>query len=146
MHVAFGKHAITSRGRPLSVVAHLKQSIVEVKAEENCVGHALVIAIAMVDKDPNFNAYIQASKICPVVQNLLDTTGIELSNGAGIPKLVRFEEHFREYKIVVYRGLSCDNIMFEGQVDTARGSNILYNVVERYYHVIAKLIGAITIM
>jgi len=30
----FGKHAITSRGRPLSVMAHLKQSTVEVTAEE----------------------------------------------------------------------------------------------------------------
>ena len=29
------KHAIKSMGRPLSVMAHLKSSIVEVKAEEN---------------------------------------------------------------------------------------------------------------
>ena len=37
----------------------------------------------------------------PVVQNLLDTTGINLDNGAGIPELIRFQEHFREYEIVV---------------------------------------------
>jgi len=33
MPVVFGKHANTSRGRPLSVMAHIKRSIVEVKAE-----------------------------------------------------------------------------------------------------------------
>ena len=65
------------------------------KAEENCLAHALVIAIAKVDKDPNYKAYIQGRKIRPVVQNLLETTGKDLSNGAGIPEIVRFQEHFR---------------------------------------------------
>ena len=43
--VGFGKRAIKSRGRPISVMAHLKSSIVEVKAEKNCLAHALVISI-----------------------------------------------------------------------------------------------------
>ena len=50
MPVGFGKCAIKSRGRPLSVMVHLKTSIVEVKAEENCLAHALVISIAKVEK------------------------------------------------------------------------------------------------
>ena len=29
-------YGIKTKGRPLSVIAHLKKSIVEVKAEENC--------------------------------------------------------------------------------------------------------------
>jgi len=36
MPLSYGKHAIKSMGRPLSVIAHLKSSIVELKAEENC--------------------------------------------------------------------------------------------------------------
>ena len=130
MPIGFGKHAITSRGRPLYVMTHLKKSTVEVKAEENCLAHALVIAIAKVDKEANFKAYIQGRKIRPVVQNLFENTGIDLSNGAGIIELVRFQEYFREYKIVVYQGLSCDNIMFGGQVDSAKRLNIIYDDVE----------------
>jgi len=42
MPVGYGKHAIKSMGRTLSVMAHLKSSIVEVKAEENCLAHALI--------------------------------------------------------------------------------------------------------
>jgi len=38
--------------------------------------------------------------------------------------------------------MSCDNIMFEGQVDSARRLNIIYDDVERHYHVIASLTGA----
>jgi len=79
MPIGFGKHAITSRGRPLSVMAHLRRSIVEVKAEENCLAHALVTAIANVNKDPNYKAYIQGRKIRPVLQKQLETTGIDLS-------------------------------------------------------------------
>jgi len=36
MPVGFGRCAMKSRGRPLSVMAHLKRSNVVVKAEQNC--------------------------------------------------------------------------------------------------------------
>jgi hypothetical protein len=36
MPVGFGKKAETPKGRPLSTMAHLKKSIVKVKAKENC--------------------------------------------------------------------------------------------------------------
>jgi hypothetical protein len=49
--VGFG--GVKTKGRPLSVKAHLKRSIVEVKAENNCIAHALIIAIARVTNDPN---------------------------------------------------------------------------------------------
>jgi len=51
MPLEFGKVA-TLKGRPLPVMAHLKKSIVEVKATENCLAHALVIAVARVKKIP----------------------------------------------------------------------------------------------
>ena len=40
MPVDFGKNVLKSRGRPLSVMALLNRSIVEVKSEENCLAHA----------------------------------------------------------------------------------------------------------
>jgi len=67
----YGKNAIKSKGIPLSVMAHLKSSIVEVKAEENCLAHTLIIAIARVDNDANYKAHRQGRKIRPVVQSLL---------------------------------------------------------------------------
>jgi len=143
MPVGFGKSAIKSRGRPLSVMARLKTSIVEVKAEENCLAHALIISIAKVENDPDYKAYRQGRKIRQVVQTLLETTGIDPCNGAGIPELVRYQEHFRQYKLVVYRGRTCEDIMFEGQVDSLKRLNILYDEVEQHYHIIVKLTGAL---
>jgi len=104
MPVGFGKNVLKCRGSPLSVIVHLKKSLVEVKAEENCLAHALIIAIAKVDKDTNYEAYRQGRNVRHVVQKLLETTGIDLSNGAGITELVRFLEHFGgEYDIRLHR-------------------------------------------
>ena len=128
MPVGFGKHAIKSRGRPLSVMAHLKHSIMEVKAQENYLARSLIIAISSVDNDPIYKAYRQGRKIRHVVQTLLETTGIDLSNGAGIPELARFQEHFPECKKIVYHCLNCGKFMFEGQVDSAKRLNLLYDV------------------
>jgi phosphoribosylanthranilate isomerase len=105
-------------------MAHLKKNIVQVKAENNCLAHALIIATAKLTNDPNHDSHRKGWKI-----RLLDTTGITMDNGAGIPEQIRFQEHFHEYKIVLYGGLNCDNIIFEGQVESPKRLNLLYDDV-----------------
>ena len=105
MPIGHGK--ITSKGE---ITVHLKRSIVQVGAESNCLAHALVIAKAKVDSDPNYNSYRRRYKIRPVVDSLLETTGIDLSLGWGVPEIMRFQEHFKAYRIVVFRGLDCKDI------------------------------------
>jgi len=92
----------------------------------------------------DYNSYRRGCRIRPAVQRLLETTGIDLSGGGGIPELVRFQEHFRDYKITVYQGLNCEDKMFEGRVEDAskKRINLLYDDVERHYHVITNLTGA----
>ena len=101
--------------------------------------HALIIAIARIDNDSNYESYCKGWKIRPVVRDMLDKTGIDLSGGAGIPEVRIFKEYFREFKIVVHQGLSCDNIMFVGRVDSAKRLNLFYDDVENHYHVITNL-------
>jgi hypothetical protein len=67
-------------------MAHLKRSIVVVKAEYNCLSHALIIAIAKVDDNPNYTSYSDCRKIRPVVQNVLVTTGVDVYGGGGSMK------------------------------------------------------------
>ena len=55
----FGYVGFKTKGRPLSVMAHLKKSTVEVKSETNCLAHALTIAIAKLINLPNYKAYRQ---------------------------------------------------------------------------------------
>jgi len=69
-----------------------------------------------VEKDSKYESYRKDWKMLPAVRDLLETTGVDFASCGVIPELARFQEHFREYKIVVYQGLRCDNTMFEGRV------------------------------
>ena len=42
----------------------------------------------------------------------------------------------------MYQGLGCDDILYEGQVDSSKHLNLLYDDVERHYHVVTNLTGA----
>jgi hypothetical protein len=117
MPVGFGR--LKTKGRPLQIMAHLKKSVIEVNPETNCLAYALIIAIAKLTNDPNYKAYIQGKKIHTVVRKLLETTGINLDKGGGIPELERVQDHFPQYKIFVYEDLNCDSITFQGQVETS---------------------------
>jgi len=59
-------------------MVQLQRSIVELRDEENCLAHALIIAIARSNNDPNYKAYKQGRNIRPAVDQLLVTTGIDL--------------------------------------------------------------------
>jgi hypothetical protein len=85
MPVGFGGDGLKIKGRQLSVMTHLKKSIIEVKAEENCLAHALIIAVARLTNDPDYEEYRKGLKIHPVVGRLLEVTGIDLTNGGGVP-------------------------------------------------------------
>jgi len=82
---------------------------VKVKTATDCLAHALVIAIAKITNDPNYKSYRDGWKIGPVVQRLLETTGINLDRGGGIEELTRFQEYIKEYRIVVFSGLNCED-------------------------------------
>ena len=123
-------------------MAHLKMSIVEVKAKEKCLVHALVVAVAKLTNDPDYKAFIQGRKIRPKVDLLLEITGIDLTKGGGIPDLTRLQEYFKEYRIV-YGGLYCDDIIFDGRIESENRINLLNDDVNQHYHVIVNLTGAL---
>jgi hypothetical protein len=76
----------------------------------------------------------------PKVRELLQATAFDLSREAGVPELQAFQRHLSQYRIVVYSGLRCDSIMFDGQVATPQRINLLYE--EQHYHVITNLTAA----
>jgi len=107
MPVGFWCDGRKTKGRPLDALAHLNRSIAKVKGETNCLAHALVKAIAKMTNDFNYKSYRDGRKIGPVVQQLLETTGINLERGGGIRELAQIQDYFKEYRIVVLSGLNC---------------------------------------
>jgi hypothetical protein len=101
------------KGKQVDTIAHLKRNIVRANVEENRLAHTVLLVIARMENDPKYKAYGQGLKILPEARQLLETTGIDLSNGGWIAELENFQEHFRDkYKTAVFGGLKCDLIMF----------------------------------
>ena len=71
------------------------------------------------------------------VRELLQAAGVDLSRRGGIPELQALQRHLSQHSIVVYSGLRCDSIMFDGQVTTPQRINLLYD--GQHYHVITSL-------
>jgi len=81
MPVGFGR-GINSTGRQLSFMAQLKRCVLAVKATENCLAHAIVIAIAKAETLRSMYRTVDVI-IRSVAQKLLPKTGIDLSGGGG---------------------------------------------------------------
>ena len=67
--MGFGRTALRAKGRQPADMAHVKRSIIEVKAENNCLAHALIIPITRMNKDPKYESYRKGFKIRPVVES-----------------------------------------------------------------------------
>ena len=117
MPVGFDK-AVKSKGRPLSVMAYVKHSIINVKAETNCLAHALILAIARLTKDPNYDSDRKGCKIRPEVHHFLQTTGSICKMSEGSTKSNNSKTTIQSTE---YRGLNCEDIIFEGRVNLKRG-------------------------
>jgi hypothetical protein len=73
-------------------------------------------------------------------------TGIDLQHGRGIPELVKFQEYFKDFRIVVFGGLNCADVKFDGQTESEKRINSLYDDSTRHFHVITSLTGAMAKM
>jgi len=109
-----GKTAEKTKGRSLDVMSAIKKSIVVVKAKLLCLAHAIIIAMARVNGDPKYASYRDGYGLKQPVQDLLNASGIELTNNGGFNEFEQFQNYLSDYKIIVYDGLNPDRVIFSG--------------------------------
>ena len=137
-----GKMAEKTKGRSISVLSAIKTSIVTVKAVFLCLAHALIIAMAKVNGDSKFKSYRNGYGLKEPVEELLNASGVDLSNGGGFKELQQFQEYLSDYKIIVFDGLNPDRVMFSGNSLSAKKLYLLYDRDNDHYNVITNLKGA----
>ena len=81
----------------------LLKSIV-VEAAFLYLAHALIIAMPRVNNDPKYALYRHGKCMKKLVEDLLNASGVDLSNGGGFEELEQFQEHLSDYKIVFFDG------------------------------------------
>jgi hypothetical protein len=115
-----GKMAEKKKGRPLNVMSDIKRSIVVVKATFLCMDQALIIARARVNGDPMYKSYRNGNRLDKPVEDLLEASGVDLSNGGGLEELQQFQTYLSDYKIIVFDGLKPDRVIFSGNSVSAK--------------------------
>jgi hypothetical protein len=76
----------------LDVLSAIKRSIVVVKAAFLCLAHALIIAMALVNGDPKYALYRHDKCMKNPVEDLLNASSVDLSEGGGFKELQQFQE------------------------------------------------------
>jgi hypothetical protein len=68
--------------------------------------------------------------------------GHQFRSGRAIRVLAKFQEYFKDCRIVVFSGFNVEDIMFDGQIQTEKRINLLYDKVARHYLVIVNITAA----
>jgi len=67
--------------------------------------------------------YREGRKIGSMVQRLLQTSGISLNQEWCIRELAQFQEYYKDYRVVVFSGFNCEDIIFDGQAQPKKELN-----------------------
>ena len=114
VRMAAGNGRVKTKERSLHVTNAIKMSIVSVKAGINSLAYALIIGMARLNGDLMYQSYRHGYGLKKPVYDLLKVSGVDLSNGGGFRNLQKFQEHFSDYKIIVFDGLNPDRFIFSG--------------------------------
>jgi hypothetical protein len=82
-----GNKRLQTKGQSMNRLSKNKTIIVRVKSEINCLAHALVIAMAKMNGDPNYTSYRDGYKINKPVAEILNASGVDLSSGGALMSL-----------------------------------------------------------
>jgi len=69
----------------------------------NCLAHTLIIAIARITNDPNYQSYREGRKLGRAVHQLLESTGINLDQGGGIRELAQFQNLSKNIELLSFQ-------------------------------------------
>jgi len=77
------------------------------------------------------------------VQDLLNVSGVDLTNGIGLNEHEKFQNYLSDYKIIVYDGLNHDRVIFSGNSLSSKKLYLLYDAEFGQYNVTTNLKASI---
>lgn len=122
-----------------------RTGIIPIKNKDNlCLPRALVVAMAKVNNDPEFDRIRKDTKKMQTDRTtalIIAAKVIIPPEDGGIPEIQIFQNHLREYKIVVYTyGSRSRDIIIKGAVDSTKKLNLLHHA--GHFNVIGSLTAA----
>ena len=90
--------------------------------------------------DPKYKSYRSGRGLKQPVQDLLNASGVNLTNGGSFKELEQFQNYLLDYKIIMYDGLSPDRVLFIGNSFSKKKLYLLYD--SGHYNVITNINAA----
>jgi len=78
----------------------IKKIIVTVKADLNYLAYPHIITMARVKGDPKYQSYRHGRCLKKPVEDFLNASGVDLSNGVGFEEFRHFKTNFRTTKVL----------------------------------------------
>ena len=98
--------------------------------------------MARVNYDPKYALYRDGKCLKKPTEDLLNASGVDLTNGGGVEELRQFQAYLSDYKIIVFDGLRPDRVIFSGNSLSTKKLYLLYDADSGHYNVITNLKGA----
>ena len=122
---------------------HKKKSIISIVNDDLCLARALVVAIARVEKEPNYKDLIKPGRREQEKRAKALHAAANVPLGpCGIPEVALFQKHLTSYEITFVSGNHNNSIIFPPQPSTDRNVTPIYLYLHNnHYDVITKMPG-----
>ena len=123
---------------------HKKRTVITVVNDDDlCLACALVIAIARVEKEPNYHDLLRPGRrqLEKRARALHVAANVPLGP-CGLPEVALFQKHLTSYEITVVSGINDNSIIYPPQPSTDRNVTPIYLYLhDNHYDVITKMPG-----
>ena len=136
------------RKKPRSIVnireyLYTKKSVITIVNDDLCLARALVVAIARVEKEPNYKNLLKPDRKQQEKRAKALHAAANVPLGpCGIPEVALFQKHLTSYEITIVSGNLNNSIIYPPQPSTDRNVTPIYLYLhDNHYDVITKMPG-----
>ena len=122
---------------------HKKRSIITITNNDDlCLARALVVAIAKIEKDPNYKDLLKPGRSTQErkAKELHESAKVPLGP-CGIPEVELFQKYLTEYEINIFSTAHNNSIIYPAKPSTSKAKPIYLHLHDNHYDVITTMPG-----
>ena len=144
VHVEAPQGSGRSRRTTLNIkeFLHKKKSIIITNNDDLCLARALVVAIAKIEKDPNYKNLIAPGRRIQErkAKELHESANVPLGP-CGLPEVELFQKYLTNYEINVFSTAHNNSIIYPAKPSTSNAKPIYLHLHDNHYDVITTMPG-----
>ena len=128
---------------------HKKGSVITIQNNDNlCLARALVVAIAKIEKDPNYKTLIKSRSGTQQMKAMDLHHAANVPFGpCGLPEVDLFQKYLTNYEINIVSGNHNDSIIYPSKTSTSKGVTPIYLYLhDNHYDVITSMAGFLSVI